>query len=92
MIDREELLNEARDGGPSAEELKAMAEALARRVAAMQTDLASLAPESPAYASLTRRIATVKRQLQALAEETSITEFVEQSTEATLRAQQLRGW
>ncbi len=85
MEDLDALLSDARDGGRSAAELKAMQDLLSRRLGVLLGDLESLPEGSPERRSLEREVAALRQQVQVLREEASITQFVEESAVATLK-------
>ena len=89
MEDLNALLSEARDGGHSAAELRAMQDLLSRRLGALLLDLGSLPEGSPERRSLEREVTALRQQVQVLREEASITQFVEESAVAALRMGQL---
>ena len=81
---REEIVEDFLGGAPRAQQWRAYREALQDRYRDAVAARDSADPDSPDFVSLEKRVRELREQVQALAEEEAVTQFVEDSVRASL--------
>lgn len=81
---REEVIEDFLDGQPRAETWREYKEALSSRLKYALADLKASLPDSPDRAALEEKVAELREQVAALAQEEAITQFVEDSVRSSL--------
>lgn len=82
--DRDDIIEEFLDGQPRAEYWRELRQALAERLREAVQYQKTLAPDAPGYADSTARVEELREQVNALATEEIITQFVEESITSTV--------
>jgi len=88
--EEEKIIEEFMAGDGRAQQWRAMRESLQDRLKALRAERASTT-STEAIAGLDRRIAQIVEQVRVLEQEEAVSQFVEDSVRATLRASVMRG-
>ena len=81
---REEVIEDFLDGEPRAATWRELKEALASRLKYALDDLKASNPDSPDHTALVEKVAELREQIAALAQEEAITQFVEDAVRSSL--------
>ncbi len=81
MPDTEQVIDDFFEGGPRADDLRRMRDALADRLRALRRQQAEEIGDAP---RLSAQIAVLQRQMDALRTEEAVSQFVENSIKMTL--------